>query len=714
MEDPSLGQPGSSRAALDRGQVTRRSLLRVLGLGAVAAIASAGSPAAARAAAAQATPGPGGVAAEERAPGGPDLNQVLWNLQFDLGKIFRFVADQIAYESYSGALRGPKGAHWSLAGNSVDQALLLADMLTAAQVSVRFAAGELDDAAATKLLASMHLDEAAVRAQAERVGAGSKPKLDQYPGLTPQQRAALQSPEALRKQVLDRAGAELQDGLTTLQTALAGKAISLPNPATGLRDRERRQHVWLQYADGPQWIDLDPSFPGAEPGKAYAKPTEIWETIPDELFHRVRFRAVVEKNVSGAAVRSDSFVHEARAADLVGVPVVFAHVDPNALKKLGVSIGGFINGTTQYVPSLLAGQGGEIGDPLTFGAGGGALEALGGGGNDGEAVGEWLEIEVLSPDGPAQSITREVFDRVGVDRRAAGPVDLASLPPVELIQDPRLGTVYLPLEAVWLVGVIGGRVPGSYFDQDYTIKDVAADMALLVHGYHASRDWLQVEVAAAHGYRWYNDQPNLTAAILSPVRSNPEEFSLAASLDVIHQSYGVVPLAGAGQSVHPRVLAGVLAHVAERAGADAGADLTPDTPPPAGSVAQVFAEAARTGVAIRTLPPKSTDVASLAISSVAKARIKEALAGGFVVIVPERAVALGGKEQTGWWQVDPASGRTFDLMEDGRGGSPMGEDTVIIVGGPAWRAATAWKVLSFVMGIVIGFSVTMAILTYPK
>jgi len=39
---------------------------------------------------------------------------------------------------------------------------------------------------------------------------------------------------------------------------------------------------------------------------------------------------------------------------------------------------------------------------------------------------------------------------------------------------------------------------------------------------------------------------------------------------------------------------------------------------------------------------------------------------------------------------------------------------VIIVGGPAWRAATAWKVLSFVMGVIIGFSVAMAISMYPN
>lgn len=713
MGQQQVNRPTPVAAALDRCQLTRRALLRTLGLGA-AVVAGAGTPVLAQSVAAQATPAAGTAADQKRAAGGPNLEQILWDLDFDPEKIFRFVADEIAYEADSGALRGAKGTLWGMAGNSVDQALLLAEMLSQAQLTVRFAAGTLDDEAASKLVASMHLDEVTARQQADRVDAAGQVKLDQYPGLTPEQRAALKSPAALRKQLLDRASAELKEGLTAIQSALAAKSVTLPNPAPALPARERSQHVWVQYAAGPKWIDLDPSFPHAESGKAYASQTATWDSVPDELFHRVRFRAIVETTTGGTTVRADSFVHESRAADLVGVPVVFAHVDPNALTKLGVSIGGLVEGTRQYIPSLLAGAEGELGEPLTLGAGGGALGALGTSATVGEAIGEWLEIEVLPLDQPARTITREVFDRVGVARRAAGPVDIKTLPPVKFVDDPKLGKVFLPLEAVWLIGVVGGRIPSTYFDQNYAINDVEADMALLVHGYHAARDRLQVEVAAGHGYRWYHDEPNLTAAILAPTEATPNQYYLSASLDVLHQGYGVLPIAGVTPSAHPRILAGVLAHVAERSGAEASAMLTPKSPPPSGSVAQVFAEAARTKVAIRTLMPKTTDHLALAVSDTAKTRIGEALKAGYVVIVPERAVALGRTNQVGWWQVDPATGHTFDLMENGQGGSPMGEDTVILVGGPAWRAAQAWKILSFVMGMVIGFSVTMAIIMYPN
>lgn len=695
--------------ANQRSQITRRSFMRTIGLGAAAAVAGTGMLGQLPSVFAQ---GEQGVGA--RASGGPVLDDVAFDLEFDTDKIFRFVADEVTYQAYPGALRGAKGTHWSLAGNAVDQALLLAGLLTAALVPVRFAAGELTDDAAAKLLASLSIDQAEARARSERVASSGQADIGNLSGITPDQLSALQSPEALRASLLEFAGAQLNDGVTAIQDALTAAAITLPTIDLALPTRELTQHVWVQYSSGTEWIDLDPSIPGAAAGEFYAKQTETWETIPDEIYHRVRFRAVVEVNRGGEAVREDVLVHESLAANLVGVPVVFAHVDPSAFKAIGVAINGVIDGSVQYVPTLLAGDEGETGSAIVLGASGGILDDFGTSETDGAAIAEWLEIDVMPTDGTERRISREIFDRIGAGRRAAGNVDLATLPPVELTEDPKLGSVFLPLESVRLIGVFGGQIPGAYFDQDYGVDDVEADMALLVHSYHASRDWLQLEVAAERGYWWYHNEPNLTAAVVTPVQVAEDQFAISAALDILHQGYGVVPYDGGTPSVHPQVLAGVLAHAAERVGAEAGAALAPDSPTPAGSVAQVFQEAKQNGLAITTLTPDSGDVSALMVSDVAKARINEALDAGYVVVIPERSVSLGDTEQVGWWQVDPATGRTFDRMENGMGFGPLGEDTVIIVGGPAWRAATAWKALSFVIGVIVGFSVMMAIRMYPN
>src|SRR5690349_3126759 len=107
-------------------QYPRRTLLQGLGIGAL--LGSAGllrqPHLATTQNATQPTPPP------RRLPGGPTVEDKVVDLAYDPELIFRFVADEITYEAYPGALRGGKGTLWGLAGNSVDQALLLAEMLT--------------------------------------------------------------------------------------------------------------------------------------------------------------------------------------------------------------------------------------------------------------------------------------------------------------------------------------------------------------------------------------------------------------------------------------------------------------------------------------------------------------------------------------------------------------------------------------------------------
>ena len=86
-------------------------------------------------------------------------------LDHDLEQIFRFVHEQIRYEPYEGVLRGAKGTLVSGAGNSADQALLLAELLKASSIPVRYVKGELDPSEVTALLASTVTDAATARAQ---------------------------------------------------------------------------------------------------------------------------------------------------------------------------------------------------------------------------------------------------------------------------------------------------------------------------------------------------------------------------------------------------------------------------------------------------------------------------------------------------------------------------------------------------------------------
>jgi hypothetical protein len=290
---------------------------------------------------------------------------------------------------------------------------------------------------------------------------------------------------------------------------------------------------------------------------------------------------------------------------------------------------------------------------------------------EGDTLGEWLEIELKTPQGERR-IVREIFDRVGYAQRQVATVDPAAVTPVELVEAGEVAGTYLPLTAVWSLGVVSGMMPAAYFGEELESGDQFADLARVVHTHHYGRDVVSQSKAGMTGFRAYLDEPNVTALVVAKTAATAESVTESALFDILHRSSAVKPLASEsrGAGPHPLLAEGVLAHVIERATVEVGEVMPEDLALPHGSsvgVGRVFEEADRQGTATVVMRPGVDDPAGLAISEAARARIAEALAAGYVVVVPERAVELGGEERVGWWLVDPTTGATADQMDDGRG-----------------------------------------------
>jgi hypothetical protein len=145
----------------------------------------------------------------------------------DWEEAFKSVRDDVRTEPSRFPLKTGEGVRWGRSGNSLEKALLLAQALQDSGLTVQVAEGELDDSAAAELVASI------------------------FP-----------------------AGKEYS----------YAKDVPVSNPSEdpGLLAAVKR-HFWVQREDGENWVDLDPSFPGAKPGQAFASVTSTFDPADEAL-----------------------------------------------------------------------------------------------------------------------------------------------------------------------------------------------------------------------------------------------------------------------------------------------------------------------------------------------------------------------------------------------------------------------------------------------
>jgi hypothetical protein len=390
------------------------------------------------------------VLAQEPSPGSgaPDrLADLATALGHDPERIFRFVQDEIRYEPYAGILRGATGTLLAHAGNSVDQAILLASLLRQSGLPVRYLTGSLDSAAVEALMASTVTDVDTARTWLDQAlvtdadvasgitwvtGAGPVP---------PVQTAALptltQLAEGLaadRAAYAPAAASQLQQTLETITAALAANGITVPGQVTSLPALEQTGHTWVEWSDGTTWFDLDPSTMG---GTATVAATGPLDELPDELRHRIDFAVTAETYAGGALTQEPILEASAFADELVNTGVLFTHVPAKALGDIDL-VGG-IGAGTPYNAVLVIGPNVNLGTTsITIGGSdggdlfGGALTGGDGGIVDGEAAAEWLDVRLTSPGNEPVTARRAIFDRIGAVVRESGVVDPQAVSPAEL------------------------------------------------------------------------------------------------------------------------------------------------------------------------------------------------------------------------------------------------------------------------------------------
>lgn len=580
-------------------------------------------------------------------------------------KIFEFVRDQIGYEVYTGVLRGPRGTLLAMAGNSVDRAALLASLLEQSGQKIRFARGTLPEARARDLVMSMwteHRQAAAAVADSNVTEAA--------------------------KAASNTLTAGIRRDFTLIQDQLQN--VSPP----GSRDptisvdalvKEAQTHYWVQWLKDGAWVDLDPSFAAAAPGRAHTRGDDTYTALPDSLHHRVTVRIKLEEyaillngNSEGSPTVREILSYTVKAAGLSGTDLVLTHQPENwtgPATSLETAISSAVSSTGLVKPVLVTGPekwmtGTAFRQKLPSSGGlGGLSDMLGGAGTRKPvaiATAESVELDFIDPTGRSVRVVREIFDIVGKARRAAG----GNLNHQEVRDRVGAKTAGVANEAVYALFFATGHIAGSHLmniedtpQRSGTPPDVRSTLRQIAIGFVAASDGMTKRIGRSERaiVLFYPDSPRLLIVELASMSGKER-----VALDLRRDHARAVVTGSRREDVFPaRVLRGVVNGTVERVWMEYLAGQQPESAVASSvSTSTLFERAAVENVR-PVLLPRDRDRLDPGLPPDTAARLREEQTSGQLALAPQRAIVVDSVPRLAWWRIHPRSGETVAVTDEG-------------------------------------------------
>lgn len=254
-----------------------------------------------------------------------------------------YVTNQVYFEQYPGLLRGATGALMSRAGNALDQAVLLATLMSAVGYDVRIARTRLTASQAEQVLKQTRVERSPYAPPADReVTREILEELADLVGrsyelidviMDPGRSDPLQSPADTAIQASTREHAIRILDLLDEHGVLLGD----PEFLARLRD-EAKDYFWVEYrrTQVNPWRQAHPVFLEPPEWLTSLEAVEILDReVPDQLQHRFRF-AVYAEQKWGNDQRTHTLMTpwEVPAANLAGRPQVF-QLTPDSIPDAG-------------------------------------------------------------------------------------------------------------------------------------------------------------------------------------------------------------------------------------------------------------------------------------------------------------------------------------------------------------------------------------------
>lgn len=608
-----------------------------------------------------------------------DPEEWLEQLDYDSGEILSAVSKEIAFQPYSGVLRGISGTLRSRAGNSVDQALLLAWLLKSAGFDARIVRGPLPDSDARRLLALVDHED-------------SGEALDYLLPVIEREFGpkALESPRTI-DWAESKLGKRAEETSDILLKTLARADVRLQSQrVTEEYLADTRDYFWVQHRSGPaeEWIDAHPAFGSAEPPADVEVIEYFTDSIPAKYQHQLTVAAYIDQRiVDETQTHALMKPFTAPVANLDGMAFSYRN-HPNGLIPASASdIGAAVGATTLLFPMLNEAiapgamafdLSGRVIDPMVLGSGAAGLfstlaermeEATAkiADPDDPQDIfvlnSMWLDFTFIAPSGAENRIRRYILPPPGDE-----PHDRKEMV-WELITNHNyvVNAGHHPVEYLVDRYLEAGIASGDWY-QALTHKFSNPDAGTPIPAGEVPQDFgplAQFRIMDAHpnapvGVLAFRNQPNLLG-IRRGFRGPGAAF---VGVDVIRNTLAQI-----------RSADGELSHDAEaalRRGVwDTAVEVVPikslsvDVLRRANPV-DVLHDSLAQKIKLEVLMPGQADrLKMLDMPPSSLVSMRDDLDRGFVIVTPERKPT--GAAMQAWWKVHPETGETLGMTADGYG-----------------------------------------------
>ncbi len=687
--------------------------------------------------------------------------------------IFEWVRDRTFLVPYQGQLRGARGVLMDRRGNSLDRALLLQELLREKGFEARLVRGDLGPDISARLLdeaplypedgldeASPEFDELEWLKLSNRYGLTDVPD-ESYP----KHQAVMSVMEDLIERVIETSNALGELGLRPAASSDRARAL------TDLSD-----HWWVQYQEGGDWIDLDPSLPNARPGERLTEPR--MDEVSQALLHRVRIKVIVERwEKDMGLVEEVALDQSVSPMNYMGKAFTLVHeganlqsfVKADSSKKFEENL---LSQDTwlpvlRVVDKSAVGQEidafGQLSTPSTdpevrrakktretLETGWNVLNRVMEGTN-GQAqkesnhdnpawTAQWLEFEVTSPGREPRRTRRTVFDLIGEAQRTrpltARPAltdeqkigrALALLSQVRFVLlcsdiNPDFGTVEALTSTLAQRERVMRVIKSESTDPTELLKLLSGDEPFpsSLMGLISLRRLIGPQSLS------YIDSPGILAQVKILDRHEGQIYA-RSGIDFVVGSIGIHPRAGT-KSATMRFQQGIMDTWAETKFLDQSAFFDEELTE-VENTAVFFAQRDALGSQWRTIKSKDDQAwQEIALDDDERVRLEAVLESGFWIVLPKEKIQFDGRRVLSWWQFDPTSGDILGMGGRGHGQAMweyrkvIGVGTALIVGlftflgcagGPEWAGGQGYDEVSRTkIALCITCGVAAAIFTY--